>query len=765
MSKLKFSDDLFLEKAELNRLKKFLDDDGFRAFLLYNSVKFGFIKKENASFINGLVQEDTGFTVSINEARLIDSAGNLIYSPLIQQLAVSNDNQWYWIKIIYTSSSKEKGTFSIDTSGNLVCTSGDAELLTILRGQPNYPSRIKFLNASSNILEYDVEEVIDNNNAVLTGNFTAEANLTLSVIGTFTAGYVPIDSEKNIFQYDSSTITLIQSNTSTEPAHTVGTEFFLARVKRNGSSLKIEDKRNDIWTTNANYFIKHLTSLNNPLIGIEQITYDDPFSPRDKNIIEFSWGFRAVTFTVDLKNNKITISAGSGGIFRSINFNTVFTDGDFDNWRVYGEDGKYYKVKSSALNGGNIELVFDNLEATSFFSDVDSTTPISQILAVVPEAEEIEIICVPDQDISDPSDTNGIVEERRVFPINELYGRMKLIVYNQTLANYAISYRYKQLDSYGPELVIPDDVLGYYNEEQFNTVGFKTGSVRTSYINGIVTLKLSPKSFFNFQNKIDIGDFRGVDTVALSNAVPLVNLVVGQNRQYQYYTGGDLTLSANMFINLDKIDIDGLDLRNGNSLMLHFKQKISLSTFSLIIGEKYIDPTHNTPLKTFTADDSAFLSNSEAGIFILCTYDLINKRWILNSTNESLISRFNIDWTSFLITTGVDPVGGTLTSIDSNSYFRYKIIGKTMFFQFHLELSFTTGSGVIEINTNLASIFKTANDATGGFIGAAIDMGDVVGKSFLARIPSNSGIITIIGDANIVAGTYEYGINGTVNIQ
>jgi len=190
MSELKFSPNLFLEKIELDRLKKFVDTDGFRNFLLQNSNTFGLVRKENETFINGLVQEDIGLTIKINPITAFDKNGKLISYPAVEQLAIPADSNYYWVKVAYQTTVEEKGTFSIDSSGNLVCTSADAELLTILRGQPNFPSRIAFTNASNNILEYDVLEVIDNNNAVLQGSFISEADLKIAVIGTFSPGSV-----------------------------------------------------------------------------------------------------------------------------------------------------------------------------------------------------------------------------------------------------------------------------------------------------------------------------------------------------------------------------------------------------------------------------------------------------------------------------------------------------------------------------------------------------------------------------------------------
>jgi hypothetical protein len=636
MSYLRLSSDLFLELAELQKFKEFLDDDGFRAFLLDNAASFGFIRYPNAPFTNGWIQEDSGLTIkTTNTSYLIDSNGNVITIPVLSQFAIPNDSNWYWVKVAYATSSQEIGTYAVDSQGNLTCTSGNGNFTTLLRGQPNYPSRIQFLNASFNVLQYDVEEVIDNNHATLTGNFTSENNLTLSVVGTFTPGYVASNSEQEPFQYDSYTLTLVQSNTSAPPTSVAGIEFFMARVKNTGTVIYIEDKRDlNIFITSDRYSLSHLDTLNNPLIGVEQITFDDQFTPRYQNILQIAWGLRAVTYTVNLKLNTITISAANGGIFKASNFTSVFTNGDFNGWRVYSIDGKYYKIVTSTLVSGSIVLSFDQLEATSFFSDISSTVPIVQILNVVPDAEEIEIVCTPDQDVSAPS-INGIVEEVRVFPINDLFGRIKLTVYDATLAEYTITYRYKHLRSYGALLVIPNDTVGYYNEDQFNVHGELISlPIPTSYSNGLVTLILSPNSYSNFQAEVFLGDLKGVAETSLSNSVPLINLIVLRDRQYQRFTGSLITLTNDLYINLKNIDIDNIVCRNGNQFFLQILQAINLNGHNLYITYgNSSTPSLNTVIKEFTAADAAFTSTSEEGLFFTCTFD--GTIWIINNTNEA----------------------------------------------------------------------------------------------------------------------------------
>lgn len=777
MSKIKFSPNLFLEKQELDRFKKFLDDDGFRANLLRNSTSYGFIRKPNENFTNGLVTEDIGYTISISEAFLINSLGNIIYTPLVQQLSVPDDNTWYWVKISHSYSPNEVGTFSIDTSGNLTCTSLDGSLLDVLRGQPNFPARVRFTNATSNVLEYDVLEVIDNNNAILQGDFIAESNLTLSVVGTFTEGYVPLTSEKDIFQYDYSTITLVQS--TNEPSKVLGSEFFMARVKRNGSSLKVEDRRTEIWTTNDGFNLSKIDTTANPLIGVEQITYDDKFTPRDKNIVEICWSFRAVSFSVDLKNNKINISAGSGGIFKSSNFSSLFQNTDFDGWRVYTDDGKYFKVNSSALNGSTIDLYMEDLNAVSFFNDADSISQKTQTLNITPDVEEIEIICQPDEDLSNPADINGLVETRKTFLINEFYGRIPLVVYQSINASYTITYRYKTVHHYGVETLIPNDNAGYYAESQFNEIGYRTGSTRTPYADGIIFLILSSQSYFNFQQKVDIGDLKGVEETALSNGNPLVNLVVGLNKQYQYFNnpGLPITLSADLFINLDDVNIDNEALRDGNSFFLHFKQGIVLNGFKVRIVQGFISPAPGdyALLREISEDDAAFTIGSPAGLFFTATYKTSNAitaaGWIINSTNETGVSGSWVEFPITIVTNaaggGFDPASGaTLTNVNTLSVFRYKKIDKTILFQLRYYFTITGGGGATQIQVNLSSILTLSNTIRSTFRSLASDNG---GNGLLLNATMDSGTSYMKFDqnpaANFVAGTYDFAVNGVLEIQ
>jgi hypothetical protein len=102
MSFLKFSPNLFLEEIELERLKSFLDDNGFRRFLLTNSKQFGLIKNEQGDlFSNALITNGVSGTISQNSISFIDSSGNLGTKAQELNIPVPDDGLWYWIKVFY----------------------------------------------------------------------------------------------------------------------------------------------------------------------------------------------------------------------------------------------------------------------------------------------------------------------------------------------------------------------------------------------------------------------------------------------------------------------------------------------------------------------------------------------------------------------------------------------------------------------------------------------------------------------------------------
>ncbi len=634
MSKLKIVPEIFLESIELNRLVKFIDESGFRLFLLEQAVQFGLIKKEiDNTFSNGRVTESSDLTIQHSVIRAIDKNGNYISKPQTSLIAVPPNNQFYWVKIKYLQSPIELGTFSIDTSGNLVGVG--SELTKIIRGNIDFPSRIKFSNSTNNILEYDVVEVINDNNAVLQGaSFIAETDLKLIVVGTFTAGSTPLESDKQIFQYDSCTLSLVEEEEDQVPPNKIeGEEFYIARVQSDGGSLLIEDKRTEFFETKDGYFLKNLTTLFNPLVGVEQITYDNTLSVKTDNLVNISWCFRSSNWTINTNNNILTLNSGKGGRYKDT---TQFANGDFDKWRVYTKDGSYRKITTSSKTGSQINLTLDNLEPTKFSVDTE------QELLICPDAEEIELIFKANVD-----DTTPIPERRFVFPINTPIGKCSLLVYKATNSLYNLKYRYKQVRDYSPTFLCQSDGVGFYNEAQFTSLGnLIEEPIRTTYNAitdpedaGFIPLVLHTSAYSNFVTKIDTGDLFGVDSKVISNAVAKIDLFVGYDKSYQIFSDATTpTLNADHFIVLNKTLVTALGdaIRDGNNFILHFKQKIIPSTFKIRIVQDYVDSVTYTLLREFTQEDFNCASETLDGLIIRAVYDADNTTWIVSSSDHGI---------------------------------------------------------------------------------------------------------------------------------
>lgn len=694
MSYLKFSPDLFLEKQELQRFKKFLDDDGFRAFLLANSLRFGLINKQfftpasifpQEEFLNGLVVQGAGLSISHNPITAINSDGNMIVREGMSNIATIPDNNWYWVKIKYKYSSIEKGKVSIDANGNL---SGDADcrFLEVLRGQPNFPARIRFANSTGNFLEYDVLEVIDDQNAILeNSSFTAETDLRYIVIGTFTPSAVPDAADKEIFQYDSCDFSLVQETSlNAPPTFIEGKEFFLARIKSNGTSLVIQDKRTQIWLTKANFFAANIRTTSIPWFGVEKIKYDDTKSTRAENIVYLGFAFRSSNYSVNSNLGIVTVNGGQGGKYKTVN---DFADGDFNGCRMYFKDGTYAIIKNSFLSGGQINCYLDILDIDKFSNDGGTTFTGNEIL-ITPDTEEIEINCVAQEDNSQSQQHIGetqLADARFVFPINTAIAKLKLLVYDNPNCLYEISYRFKHTDIYSQEFQMPSDTaFGHYTEKAFDSTGNflpivlsnnyaqnLAGGYIATYTTGLIVLNINSQAYSVKIDQLDLGDVSGVKTVELQNDIPQLVLTVGSSRKYQHFVGPDLTLSADMYIILDTLNSSLTSLVNGNSFFLHFKQKVILNNFNLRIVTDFVNAGSYTLLKQFTSFDEGFLDYSEEGLFITATVNDTND-WILNSVNEDKEEKWHV-----VGAVGEPAFQNAWTSVGNDV--RFRKIGKQVF--------------------------------------------------------------------------------------
>jgi microcystin-dependent protein len=683
MANIKYSPSLFLEAIELQRSKEFSDIEfidsttklaaigGFRKNILENSVSFGLVKSnKDTSFLNGLVQPDidvvvgptTFKSIKIKPLYAIDSNGQFIYQAQKSSITIPSDSSWYWVRVTHQFSNQEKGTFSLATDGTLSGTGG--EFTKILRGgQNNFASKIKLLNSSLNTLEYEVLEVIDDNNCILLGtSFAAETNLTLGIVGTFTPGVSPASGDKMIFQYDSCLLELIsETATNSPPAATAGIMFFLSRVKSDGTTLIVQDKRLNYWETKGSNLAIDIDKNTTPFAGVEAVKFMNALTPADENIIQISWGLRADNWTINTNTNTVTLTGSvRGGIYNTI---TSIPDNIFNGWRVYTSNGKYSRIITSTKSGSSMNLVLDVLDINNYFTggDADNTFIIPQTLLVVPNAEEIQLELLPTPAADLPSETRVYT-----FPINTFVGDCKVLAYNNSgVGLYNIKYRFKNLKEYTTYITIPTNPLGYYNEASFDANGNLTGSpTLVPYVGnntlGFIQVNLSPDAYSRFVNKVDKGDIIGVTSInTLSTAT--YDLLVGTNNNYLKLIG-DIVLTADTVIRLNTTGAV-----NGNEFRIQLDyNSLTFAGHTLQIVQG--NGISTSIVKNITAAESYILQNMDGGIIFDAVFDGTN--WNVTQNYDPGVP----------FETKILSRSGVLTNFDSGSglgnakgYFGYSI--------------------------------------------------------------------------------------------
>lgn len=641
---VKFSPNLFLEKVELERFKESLDIEGFRKNLLQNSERFGLIKNEefDTTFNVGRVERDIDLvtgekTFQVKEIHGIDVFGNYLFHEEQRQIPVPNDGNWWWVKVSHQFSNVEKGLFSISSSGDLI-GSVDSELTKIFRGQPNFPSRIKFLNSTGNILEYDVLEIIDDQHAIIqhpalntlgVSAFVPETNLQLRIVGTFTPGVAVPLADKFIFEYDSSLLQLVQENSltnNTRPSYIEGVEFYIARVKVVAGQLVIQDKRLDYWETKGSKRSINVERNPNPLIGVERIKWNHIYTAADRNIVEVGWGMRSQNWTVDSSQNILTLYGGSeGGRYKSP---SDFISSDFNGWRVYTENGRYSRVVTSIKQGSSINLKLDVLDVDNYSSDggLNFDSSIGKYILVVPDCEEILLKFIPHQ-----PDDQTFMEKEFTFPINMLLGECELPLFKLNTCLYNLQYRYKSYKDYSEYRIIPsDEVHGYYAERSFI---IETGNLKPAIIDrvlktyeslldqGFIELEVAPHSLALFKSKVDKGDIIG-STTYTQLIQTLYEIQVGVSTNYQYFTGNLVLPGDDVYFNIKRINNI-----EGNEFRFHFEcNSIDLTGKTIVISYEGLTPGSTIPIKIIKQADVWMMKNQDGGIVFDCVYE--GSQWV-----------------------------------------------------------------------------------------------------------------------------------------
>ena len=208
MAKLKLSENLFLEVAELNRFRQFIEDDGWKRVIKSIIKSYGIVQDEQNTYFK-VTKQDNG-NIIINPGLAFDSNLNAIVlnETLTREVVNPGANLPMWLILRRAVHNNEQGTVSVTADGTLVGV--NTEFTKVLRGQPNFPTKIKF-DSQVNTSEYEVVQVNSDSSAIIAGAVTAESGLKYSVMGTFTPGYTPADENKLIYEFDSCEIVSVVS--------------------------------------------------------------------------------------------------------------------------------------------------------------------------------------------------------------------------------------------------------------------------------------------------------------------------------------------------------------------------------------------------------------------------------------------------------------------------------------------------------------------------------------------------------------------------
>lgn len=322
MSKLKISPNLFLEVNELNKLVQFLGDDGYKPLLKHLTKSFGIAQNENNTYFKVSRKNETQNVVIINAGVAFDSNLNRIFLGEDRELEIPNSSNNQWILISYTSTNDEEGLVNISAQGAL--SGVGTKFTSVLRGQPNFPTKVKF-NSVVNTNEYEVVDVTSDTAATLVGSFVAEQGLKYQVVGTFTPGFQPDDEDKAIYEYDSCRIDIVESEDRPELADG---QFIIAKIFYVNNVINVSDER---IRNLFNYEVKIDENTNNasqsdPFVALRQTTI------RSERMldIQFEWGYTVNRFELVTSTDRNTFNIITGSS-KYISSNKI-PDGIFKGW-------------------------------------------------------------------------------------------------------------------------------------------------------------------------------------------------------------------------------------------------------------------------------------------------------------------------------------------------------------------------------------------------------------------------------------------------
>ena len=489
MGYLKTNVDEFLEVAELQRLDDGYKKDGFAADKINETSQWGIVRnrvidptfdyfKLVTSSANNLFRVHAGYAYDAdrNKAHWTSvDAGNDITIPVT--------NTGYWVTATHIYNPQEPGICSVGGVSTSLLSGAGTAFTTTLRGQPNFPSKIRFTNSVNYTGEYTVLEVIDDFNVVLDGVFiVSESNLTYVVVGTFTPGVNPPAPSKDIFQYDDCQVALTH-DTFGGPT-TAGLAAFKATIdttrvfvlgyvlNSSTSGLAIYDFRwSNINYTLTDYNVEHLSAPTNPLIALQNLKkFNIGASVDFVFIASLDWKFNITGETQNNTAGSVAISGGSGGSWATI---ASFVNGNWDGWRYYYTDGSYSTIVSSTIVGPNVVIVLEN--GVKIGSGAGT--------CITPYAEEIQIVA----SFLNSAGTATLFQENYFFAINTPNPIIRITKGELINPSQQITLQYIYKNHFKQTALTLINSATYYNELAYDQNGTLIAPINTNTSNRIIT--------------------------------------------------------------------------------------------------------------------------------------------------------------------------------------------------------------------------------------------------------------------------------------
>lgn len=368
MSRLKLSPNLFIEVNELNKLIDFLENNGYKLIVKQLVKQFGIAQDKDNTMFKVSHKSGTDNVVTINSGVAIDSNINLIRLLENIDITIPETTEKQWIAVSYATTNDEEGVVNISSQGNL--SGVGTKFLSVLRGQPNFPTKVKF-SSSHNIEEYEVVDVTSDTEATLAGSFAEERELKYQVIGTFTPGFQPNDDDKMIYEYDSCMIHIINSVEKPE----LDEDTFIIACVDFENGINVIDERTQLFNKKVEIEGAETIVNNNPFVSLSRTKL---FGGKVLDI-QFEWGYKINKYelTNTATTNIIDILNGHSNYIPSTNI----PDNTFNGWKL--------------LNRKNMVSVdIDYNKANSLYISVLSSALITgedDDFIIIPNFKEIEI--------------------------------------------------------------------------------------------------------------------------------------------------------------------------------------------------------------------------------------------------------------------------------------------------------------------------------------------------------------------------------------